>query len=134
MLGNLEFLRQAIQSAHDTFPEERVARLRLKLGLLAVLFGACLLAPAADDHSAREVKSRIAPTYPEIARRMQISGKVRLEVVIAPDGRVKEVHPLGGHPVLLDAATNAVKGWRFSSGSGEAKQVVEIDFKSAEPN
>jgi TonB family protein len=111
-----------------------VARFRLTSNLLVVLFGTCLLAGAADDHSAREIKSRIAPTYPEIARRMQISGKVRLEVTISPDGHVKEVHPLGGHPVLVDAATNAVRAWRFSSGSGEAKQVVEIDFKGADAN
>jgi TonB family protein len=102
--------------------------------LTAFFLGASLVAAAAEDHSAREIKSRISPTYPEIARRMQISGKVRLEVTITPDGHVKEVHPLGGHPVLVDAATNAVKGWRFSSGSGDAKQVVEIDFKGADTN
>jgi outer membrane biosynthesis protein TonB len=57
-----------------------------------------------------------------------------LEVTITPDGHVKAVHPLGGHPILVDAATNAVKGWRFSAGSGEIKQIVEIDFKGADVN
>jgi len=111
-----------------------VARSAFRSILSALLLGASLLAPAADDHSTREIKSRITPTYPDIARRMQISGKVSLEVTITPDGHVKEVHPIGGHPVLVDAATNAVKGWRFSSGSGEVKQVVEIDFKGADAN
>jgi len=112
-----------------------VVRFPLTSSLLAVLLGGLLLASAsAEDHPAREIKSRITPTYPEIARRMQISGKVRLEVTITPDGHVKAVHPLGGHPILVDAATNAIKGWRFSAGSGEIKQNVEIDFKGADVN
>jgi TonB family protein len=111
-----------------------LARSPLRPILAAFLLGASLLAPATDEHAPREVKSRISPTYPDIARRMQISGKVRLEITITPDGHVKDVHPLGGHPVLVDAATNAIKGWRFSSGSGDAKQVVEIDFKGADTN
>jgi protein TonB len=74
------------------------------------------------------------PAYPEIARRMELSGKVRLEVTITADGHVKNVHPVGGHPVLVDAATSAIKGWRFAAASSETVETIEITFKDPKSN
>ena len=102
--------------------------------ILLAIFSLLIARDVFAEEHAREVKTRVAPTFPDIARRMQISGKVRLEVTIAPDGHVKATHPLGGHPVLVDAATNAVKNWRFSTGTGDAKQIVEVDFRPADAN
>ena len=52
----------------------------------------------------RKPKTKVMPTYPEIARRMNITGTVRLAVVVSPNGTVKSSKPVGGHPVLVNAA------------------------------
>ena len=48
---------------------------------------------------------------------MNIVGTVRLAVIVAPNGTVKSSKPLGGHPVLVNAAMDAVKQWKFEPGS-----------------
>src|SRR5579883_2847148 len=78
----------------------------------------CLLAsviavPAMQGEGTRVLKLRVAPVYPEIARRMNITGVVKLQIVIAADGSVKSVKPLGGHPLLIDSAVQAVKAWKY---------------------
>jgi TonB family protein len=77
---------------------------------------------------ARKIKTRVVPTYPEIARRMGISGTVRLTVVVAPNGSVKTTTAMGGHPLLLNAAMDAVKKWKFESAAEESTGTIEIKF------
>jgi TonB family protein len=84
---------------------------------------------ATVEEGKRKVKTKSAPVYPDLARRMNISGKVRLEVVIAPDGRVKSAKPVGGHPVLVQSCLDSVKDWRFDSAPEETTQIVEFNFK-----
>jgi TonB family protein len=80
----------------------------------------------------RQVKRRVPPEYPELAKRMNVTGKVRVEVVIAPDGHVTLTHALGGHPVLVQAVENAVKDWRFAAAADTTKEVVEMEFAGTE--
>jgi TonB family protein len=80
----------------------------------------------------RQVKRKVPPEYPEIAKRMNLTGKVRIEVVISADGRVKFSRPLGGHPVLVQAAETAMKNWKFVPASGETIQVLEMEFAGTE--
>jgi len=61
---------------------------------------------------------------------MNVTGKVKIEVVIAPDGHVKSTHVVGGHPLLVNPAVDAVKEWKFVAASEETTQVVEIEFTS----
>ena len=91
----------------------------------------CLLYPLpgqAQEEITRKVKSKVAPTYPELARRMSISGVVKVQVVVAPNGSVKSTKVVGGHPLLVHAAVDAVKNWRFDSASEETTVVVEFKF------
>ena len=81
------------------------------------------------EEGKRKVKSKILPTTPELARRMNITGKVKIEVVIAPDGHVKSSRAMGGHPVLVQSCLDAIKDWRFEPAPEETTQVVEFDFK-----
>jgi protein TonB len=60
---------------------------------------------------------------------MNVSGAVKLELIVGANGQVKSVKPLGGHPLLIDAAQNAVKQWRYEPGS-EGTEVVEIRFNN----
>jgi TonB family protein len=94
-----------------------------------LLFGACCFAQAGTtDDSKRKVKSKVAPAYPELAKRMNVTGKVKIEVVIAPDGHVKSTRVIGGHPLLVQACQDAVKEWKFVAAPEESTQVVEFEF------
>ena len=68
----------------------------------AVLFTATVAAAqtASTDEGKRKIKARVSPAYPELARRMSVAGKVKIEVVITPDGRVRSTRIVGGHPLL----------------------------------
>jgi TonB family protein len=97
--------------------------------ILLGLFGASALAQTGTtDESKRKVKTRTAPAYPDLAKRMNVSGKVKIEVVVTPDGRVKSTRVVGGHPLLVQACQDAVKEWKFVPASEETTQVVEFDF------
>jgi TonB family protein len=74
------------------------------------------------------VKSKVAPAYPELAKRMSVAGKVKIEVEITPDGHVRSTKVVGGHPLLVQACQDAVKEWKFMAANEETTQVVEFDF------
>jgi TonB family protein len=97
-----------------------------------VFSGASVLAQSGStDETKRKVKSKTTPIYPELARRMNVGGKVKIEVVITPDGRVKSTRVVGGHPLLVQACQDAVKEWRFTPAPEETTQVVEFEFHPA---
>jgi protein TonB len=54
------------------------------------------------------------PIYPDIARQARVQGSVVIECIIAPDGRVDEVQVVSGHPLLQEAALDAVRQWRYT--------------------
>jgi TonB family protein len=86
----------------------------------------------AQEELTRKVKSKVSPTYPEIARRMSISGTVRLAVVVAPNGSIRDAKILGGHPVLVNAAVDAIKKWKFEPASEESSGTIEFRFSPQE--
>ena len=57
---------------------------------------------------------RVDPVYPAIARQARVRGVVEVQATIGKDGRVREVRVLGGHPLLQQAAAEAVKKWVYS--------------------
>jgi len=86
---------------------------------------------ASTDEGKRKTKSKTTPSYPELARRMNVTGKVKMEVVITPDGRVKSTRVIGGHPLLVQACQDAVKEWKFMSACEENTQTVKCNFHGA---
>jgi TonB family protein len=105
----------------------------LALGLLTAMTLAVVAKPSPlfgeDAEITRKVKSRVTPVYPEIARRMNISGVVKLVVVVSANGSVKTTKVLGGHPLLVSAAEDAVKKWKFEAAAQEDSGVVEFTFR-----
>jgi TonB family protein len=95
--------------------------------LLGSIVFACLTV-VAQDEIGRKVKNRVPPVYPEIARKMGIVGSVRLQLTIAPSGNVKETKVIGGHPILVTAAVDAVKKWKFEPANTETSGTVEFKF------
>jgi TonB family protein len=86
----------------------------------------------AQDELTRKVKSKVAPSYPDIARRMSISGTVKLVVVVTPNGSVKSTKVMGGHPILVNAAMDALRKWKFEPAPDESTGIVEFKFQSPE--
>lgn len=109
---------------------------RFTSALLVALTLAVTLGPshvgaqtAQNDEIIRRAKSKVQPSYPELARRMNISGTVKVEVVVSPNGTVKEARVVGGHPVLASAALDAAKKWRFDPASAESTGVIDFKFE-----
>jgi TonB family protein len=101
------------------------------LALLALFTAAVAQDTDTPDHS-RKVAHRVMPTYPELAKQMRITGTVRLVAVVAPNGLVKLTQPVGGNPVLLKAAEDAVMKWKYVAGPGESKELIELHFSPEE--
>jgi len=84
-----------------------------------------------QEESSRKTKSKVTPAYPELARRMRLTGVVKVQVTVAPNGTVKDAKLMGGHPVLASAVMDAVKKWRFEAGS-ETTENLEFHFNPPE--
>ena len=59
---------------------------------------------------------------------MNLAGTVKVLAIVAPDGTVKSVQPMGGSPVLIQAAQDAVYKWKFAPASAESKEPLELRF------
>jgi protein TonB len=108
----------------------------LCLALLALVTGLSLgTCPAlADEDGGRKVKTKVAPVYPELAKRMNVTGTVKLQVVIAASGQIKSTKLVGGHPLLIEPAMDAIKKWRYEPGSEETTTTVEFHFTNGTNN
>jgi TonB family protein len=84
----------------------------------------------APTGSGRKVTARVAPAYPELAKKMHIQGTVKVEAVVRPNGTVKSTRILGGNPVLIEAASDAVKKWKYEAGQSETTEVAQLTFES----
>jgi len=74
--------------------------------------------------------NRVQPLYPPLARQTRISGTVRLHAIISKEGTVQQLQVESGHPLLVQAALDAVKQWRYQPTllNGEPVEVdTEID-------
>ncbi len=100
--------------------------------LLAAIFALLPSHGHAQDAAKRKLLDRSTPSYPALARGMALEGVVKVDALVAPDGRVKAVAIKGGHPVLAQAATNAVRSWKWEPASRESHELVEIKFTPPE--
>jgi len=105
------------------------------LGLAATLaLGASLaVMPSAwaqqtAESAKRKVKTRVTPDYPVLAKQMKVTGKVKIETTVAADGHVTATKIVGGSPLLVGAAVDAVKKWRFEPGPKETTEIIEFEF------
>jgi TonB family protein len=97
--------------------------------LLAAIFA---LSPGTSaqesSESARKVLVQTPAVYPTLARSMNIRGIVKLQAQVAPNGTVKKIDVVGGHPLLTQSAVTAVGHWKFEPSPHETKEAVEIKF------
>jgi TonB family protein len=102
----------------------------IRRAVIVLTMGTLLVCSAAVAQEKRAVKSQGKPAYPELAKRMNVSGSVKVELVVLPNGSVKSAKALGGHPLLIDAAVTAAKASKYEPASGETTEVMEFKFNN----
>jgi TonB family protein len=101
---------------------------------LALLLGGSAIMPSKaspQDNAAdakRKIRTRVTPEYPALAKQMNVTGKVKIEATVAADGHVVSTKVVGGSPLLVNAALDALKKWRFEPSSKDTTEIVEFEF------
>jgi TonB family protein len=103
----------------------KLNRLKVILTLSLAFF---LSSAGSWGQEGRKLVRKVDPVYPELARKMNLSGIVKVEFTIAQDGSVKDVQVLGGSPLLAASVQDAVKQWKYASGPSESKKTLEFKF------
>jgi TonB family protein len=80
---------------------------------------------------------QVQPSYPALARQARIQGTVKLNVLLTNEGAVQTVEVLSGHPLLIPAAIDAVKQWRYrptllNGNPVEVETEVDVNFSLSE--
>ena len=101
-----------------------------RCGIAVLLAAISVLSISAQESSdvSRKVLVQTPAVYPTLARSMNIRGTVKLQAQVAPNGTVKKIDVLGGHPLLTQSAVTAVGHWKFEPAPHETKEAVEIKF------
>jgi TonB family protein len=109
---------------------------RICVCLLAVLAAASLgmVSLRAQEGDApgskRRVKTMGKPQYPDLAKKLNLAGVVKIEVIVGTDGKVKRTRVVGGHPVLASEAEKAAMQTEFEPGPKETSEIIEFKFGS----
>jgi TonB family protein len=82
-----------------------------------------------ETHKRRKVLNEVTPQYPALARTMNLRGTVKVEALVSIEGRAKKVNVKGGHPVLAQAALNAVREWKWEPAGHESTEPIEVKFE-----
>jgi TonB family protein len=103
--------------------------------VLTALMATAMVCPQpalAQGELTRKAKVRIMPAYPELARRMNLHGTVKVMVTVLPNGNLKDTKVMGGNPILVNAAMEALKKWKFEPAAEESSGTVEFNFDPPE--
>jgi TonB family protein len=99
---------------------------KMRVACVLLLLGSVAAAGKADQ---RAIKQRVAPVYPEIAKRLRVTGMVKLAVSVNAEGKVTDVKTVSGNRMLSTAAEEAVYKWKFASASGDSTEDLDINFE-----
>lgn len=77
---------------------------------------------------------KVLPVYPPIAKQARIRGTVRLEAIIGKDGAIRNLRVVQGHPLLVQAALQAVQQWRYeptllNNQPVEVVTIIDVIFR-----
>jgi TonB family protein len=107
--------------------------MNIRIAALFVLLPVLMLAPngtrAQEAEGTRKIVNKVMPQYPGLARAANIKGVVKADVIVAATGKVQSIEVRGGHPVLAQAAQDALKQWKWESAAHETHEIIEIRFK-----
>ena len=66
--------------------------------------------------------------YPPLAHQARVQGTVRFSLIVSPDGSVKSIQLMNGHPLLVPMAVEAVKQYRYAPSPTEQTALLDINF------
>ena len=98
------------------------------------LFTRRYVPPSAEIHL--QVHDRYPPVYPAIARQAHVSGTATVVVAVNPDGSIATVQPGAGNPMLMQAAVDAARRWRFdpyTANTDGTLPTMSINFEFNQP-
>ncbi len=81
-----------------------------------------------ENSDERKIVSRTEPDYPEALKKLYIGGVVRVEVLVAPNGAVKNTKLLGGSPILGQSTMKAIRQWKYVPAASEQTLTVRMEF------
>lgn len=110
---------------HTVTTPRRIAARLLQLAVIALAVATTLPLHAGD---ARPIKTRVSPTYPELAKRMRVAGVVRVSATVEPDGTVSSTKTISGNHMLSGAAEDAVHKWKFVPATDSSTVEVDVSF------
>jgi TonB family protein len=88
---------------------------------------------SSDESSIVRVTYKVEPQYPEAAKKQNIQGSVTLDALVDARGSVQQVDVIRGEPILANAATAAIRKWRFSlpttQSSGNFVVHITVNFR-----
>lgn len=83
---------------------------------------------SASEQALRKILHKEEAAYPDVAAKMALHGTVRIKIWIAPDGSVRRMEYVGGHPLLAESALQAIKNWKFEKAERESTEIIEVKF------
>jgi protein TonB len=83
---------------------------------------------------AAKILNQVEPVYPRLAASARISGTVRLKAVISKDGHIENLSLISGHPLLVQAAMDAVRQWTYqptvlNGNKVEVDTEIDVNFQ-----
>jgi TonB family protein len=84
--------------------------------------------------ASNEVPSQAQGTsYPSLSHQMKVLGSVVLQVFVSPDGGIRDLHVISGNPILVSAAVEAARQWKFAPyvQNGQAMETqakIQVNF------
>ncbi len=99
--------------------------------VVALLLAAAVALPQpARAQEARKVVNRVSPVFPPLAKKMNVAGVVKIEATISAAGTVASTKVIGGHPLLAQAAVDALNKWKYEAAGETTTTVVEFRFNN----
>jgi TonB family protein len=123
-LKDLEF----VEKSPTTSPAAPVSRPFGALCLIMLALFSLASVEAQNTPTLRKLVYKVAPKYPRELKQNAIGGVVRLSVSISSNGSVGKISPIGGNPILVDAATLAVRQWKYVPADHPSTTEVQLDF------
>jgi TonB family protein len=103
-------------------------RLICLLSATMLLVGVAFVGISPSQESSRKVTSKTSPVYPELAKKMHLRGKVKVEVTVNTAGNVTSAKFVGGNPVFETSSVDAVRQWKFESSAAASTETITLEF------
>jgi TonB family protein len=81
-----------------------------------------------QTEGSRKITNKVVPLYPPLARSMNLSGTVKLEALVLPNGTIKSVQVKGGNPLLVQSVQSAIQKWKWEKAERESTELIEFKF------